>query len=263
MAHKTRVNGTIYDMKGGKCLVNGTVYIVKKGRTLIGGTGYDITFAPSYDPVFANNTWEQIIEACHNNEVPDTWKVADQKPMTINGVDYQIDIIGKNHDTYLDGSGKAPLTFQLHDCYKDTKKMNSSDTNSGGWTRCAMRSTHLPAILALMPTEVQNGIREVNKLTSAGNNSSTINTTADKLFLLSEVEIFGSTSHSVAGEGTQYDYYKAGNSKVKKQYGSAGSWWERSPYASGAMFFCVVNTNGSASHAYATITRGVAFGFCF
>jgi hypothetical protein len=44
MAHKTRVNGTVYDMKGGKCLVNGTVYNILKGRTLIGGTGYDITF---------------------------------------------------------------------------------------------------------------------------------------------------------------------------------------------------------------------------
>lgn len=44
--HKTLVNGTAYDVKGGKCLVNGTVYSIKKGRTLIGGTGYDINFEP-------------------------------------------------------------------------------------------------------------------------------------------------------------------------------------------------------------------------
>lgn len=44
MAHKTIVNGTAYEVKGGKCLVNGTVYDIKKGRTLIGGTGYDIMF---------------------------------------------------------------------------------------------------------------------------------------------------------------------------------------------------------------------------
>lgn len=42
--HKTLVNGTVYEVKGGKCLVNGTVYSIKKGRTLIGGTGYDIAF---------------------------------------------------------------------------------------------------------------------------------------------------------------------------------------------------------------------------
>lgn len=42
--HKTLVNGTAYEVKGGKCLVNGVAYSIKKGRTLIGGTGYDITF---------------------------------------------------------------------------------------------------------------------------------------------------------------------------------------------------------------------------
>lgn len=147
-----------------------------------------------YDPVFANNTWAKIIKACQNKEVPETWVVGNQKAMTINGADYLIDIIGKNHDNYSDGSGKAPLTFQLHDCYGTQYAMNSSGTNRGGWKSCAMRSTHLPAILALMPTEVQNGIREVNKLTSAGSKSATINTTADKLFLLSEIEIFGSVS---------------------------------------------------------------------
>ena len=262
MAHKTRVNGTIYDVKGGKCLVGGTSYDIKKGRTLINGTGYDITFAPSYDPVFANNTWEQIIAACHNNEVPNTWNVADQKPMTINGTDYQIDIIGKNHDTYTAG-GTAPLTFQMHDCYGETKNMNSSNTNSGGWTSCAMRQEHLPAILSQMPTEVQNGIREVNKLTSAGNKSSTINTTADKLFLLSEIEIFGSVSYSKSGEGTQYDYYKAGNSKVKKRNGSATAWLERSPNANNSTYFCMVRSNGFATSDLASHAYGVAFGFCF
>lgn len=261
--HKTLVNGTAYEVKGGKCLVNGTSYDIKKGRTLIGGTGYDITFAPPYDPVFANNTWEQIIEACHNNEVPDTWKVADQKPMTINGVNYQIDIIGKNHDTYVSG-GKAPLTFQLHDCYGKTKNMNSSNTNSGGWTSCAMRSTHLPAILALMPTEVQNGIREVNKMTSAGSYSDTINTTADKLFLLSEIEIFGNVSYSKSGEGTQYDYYKAGNSKVKKINDSM-YWWERSPHGNGFENFCSVydGDSGITTYGAASYVFGVAFAFCF
>ena len=262
MAHKTLISGTAYSVTGGRELIGGTGYSIKKGRTLIDGAGYDITFAPPYDSVFANNTWKQIIEACHNNAVPDTWNVADQKPMTINGVDYQIDIIGKNHDTYAAG-GKAPLTFQLHDCYADEKAMNSTNTNSGGWKNSAMRTTHLPAILALMPTEVQNGIREVSKKASVGGASSTIETVSDKLFLLSEVEIFGSTSYSAAGEGTQYDYYKAGNSKVKKRNGSAAYWWERSPHASNSARFCQVHSNGAAYTSGASFAYGVAFGFCF
>lgn len=182
--------------------------------------------------------------------------------MTINGTSYQIDIIGKNHDTYTAG-GTAPLTFQMHDCYGTAYAMTTDYTNEGGWTSCAMRSTHLPAILALMPTEVQNGIREVNKLTSAGNQSATIETTADKLFLLSEIEIFGSVSYSKSGEGTQYDYYKAGNSKVKKYNGSAYYWRERSPFGGNSVYFCSVDDYGDVAYDNAPAQNGVAFGFCF
>lgn len=245
-----------------------TVEATKSGKTASGTvnvvsstTAYALTLNFLKDN-FADNDWSAIIAACHSGSVPSTWVVGNSKTMTINGASYQVDIIGKNHDTYTAG-GTAPLTFQLHDCYGDLKNMNSSNTNSGGWTSCAMRQTHLPAILALMPTEVQNGIREVNKLTSAGSQSSAINTTADKLFLLSEIEIFGSVHYSKSGEGTQYDYYKAGNSKVKKANGSAYNWWERSPYGGNSAYFCLVGSNGYAAYDYANNAPGVAFGFCF
>ncbi len=232
------------------------------GRVIMSGIVPTLKAPVTYNANFADNDWATIIKACHKNQVPETWVVGNQKAMTINGTAYVIDIIGKEHDDYADGSGKAPLTFQLHDCYGELKTMNSSNTNGGGWTSCAMRQTHLPAILALMPTEVQNGIREVNKLTSAGNQSATINTTADKLFLLSEIEIFGSVSYSKGGEGTQYDYY-TGNSKVKKFNGSAYGWWERSPYGINSASFCFVIGSGKADYNSAPVEMGVAFGFCF
>nr|DAM16854.1 MAG TPA: hypothetical protein [Caudoviricetes sp.] len=261
--HKTLVNGTTYTVKSGKCMVGGTVYNILKGRTLIDGTGYDITFKPSYDPVFANNTWEQIIAACHNNAVPETWKVADQKPMTIGGSDYLIDIIGKNHDDYSDGSGKAPLTFQLHDCYKIAKAMHSTASNTMGWTQCSMRVEHLPIMLKQMPADVQSGIREVNKLSASSGRSHVLITTKDSLFLLSEVEVFGSSINSNSGEGTQYDYYKAGNSTVKNFNGSAYDWWERSPSAGSTRYYCTVKSTGSSINSGPNTIRGVAFGFCF
>ena len=232
------------------------------GRVILSGASKGMTVPSTIKANFADTSWTAIIAACHSGSVPSTWAVGDSKPMTIGGKSYQVDIIGKNHDTYASG-GKAPLTFQLHDCYGEKKQMNSSSTNSGGWTSCAMRSTHLPAILALMPTEVQNGIRAVNKLTSAGNQSATINTTADKLFLLSEIEIFGSASNSRSGEGTQYDYYKTSGSKAKKYNGSASPWWERSPDGSSATYFCLVNSRGTADSNYASYESGVSFGFCF
>lgn len=216
-----------------------------------------------YDPVFANNTWAKIIKACQNKEVPETWTVGSQKAMTINEKDYLIDIIGKGHDDYADGSGKAPLTFQMHNCFEQSIPMDDSATDIGDWTSCSMRQTVLPVMLSVMPTEAQNGIREVNKLTSAGSQSSTINTTADKLFLLSEIEVFGSVIYSASGEGTQYDYYKAGNSKAKNQNGVADYWWERSPSGSDSTSFCGVSGDGNANYYDASRMLGVAFAFCF
>lgn len=211
---------------------------------------------------FADNEWSEIIAACQSGNVPASWVVGNYKNMTINGKAYRIDIIGKNHDTYAAG-GTAPLTFQMHDCYDETKQMNSSNTNSGGWQNSAMRTTHLPAILNMMPAEVKAAIRDVQKKSSAGNQSSSIQTTNDKLFLLSEIEIFGSTTYSFAGEGKQYDYYKAGNSKVKNLSGSAYTWWERSPRSSYSTYFCHVYINGNATATSAGNSSGVAFGFCF
>ena len=210
---------------------------------------------------FAANSWETIIAACQSGNVPDSWAVGDSKPMAINGTNYQIDIIGKNHDVYTDGSGTAPLTFQLHDCYIEAKQMYYVNLSGLGWKNTDMRLTYLPAILALMPAEVKNGIHAVNKKTSEGGNSTTIETVSDTLFLLSEVEIFGTASSSVAGEGSQYDYYKAGNPKIKKREGVDEFWWERSS-ASGGMF-CRVRANGQAGASNASNSLGVSFAFCF
>lgn len=215
---------------------------------------------PPHDPVFANNDWETIIKVCQANKVPDTWAVGDQKTMTINGIEYHIDIIGKNHDTYADGSGKAPLTLQTH-----TTSV-SALMASNGWKESAARNTELPSVLLQMPIEVQSGIKEVKKITSAGGLSSTLEETVDKLFFLSEIEILGTTTHSFAGEGTQYAYYAAGNTPIKNYSPSDASpymYWTRSPDNSNSGFYCLINDDGSATMSPASAGARGAFAFCF
>lgn len=245
-----------------------TVTATKDGQTTSGSVNVvsdttSYTLALSFlKEHFEANAWNTIIEACHNNAVPDTWVVGDCKLMTINGKDYLIDIIGKNHDGYADDSGVAPLTFQLHDCYADVKQMDSTGSYAC-WDNCDMRITHLPAILSQMPTEVQSGIRKVKKYTSGGAQETSLRMTEDKLFLLSEIEIFGKVKQSKQSEGTQYDYYKADNSKVKKRGNTAFSWWERSPYRNIYANFCRVYTDGSSDYYDKNRALGVAFAFCF
>ena len=216
-----------------------------------------------YADNFADNDWATIAAVCAEGLVPTTWKVGDQKAMTINGASYPIDIIGTQHDDYADGSGKAPFTFQMHNSYNATYAMNSTATNVGGWTSCEMRKSHLPIIRNQMPSEVQSAIKTVKKLTSAGDTSSTIETTEDTLFLLSEIEIFGSITYSKSGEGTQYEYYKNGGETIKNRAGAAKDWHTRSPYASSNNRFCGVGKLGVADYNGSNNALGVAFAFCF
>lgn len=234
----------------------------KTQTVLIGTQTADVTL---FDSVFANNSWETIIAACRSGDVPDSWAVGNSKNMTINGTEYQIDIIGKNHDDYADGSGKAPLTFQLHNSYGTAYAMQSTSTNVGGWKECAMRKTHLPTVLALMPAEVQSGIREVSKITFSRDTSGipTLDTTSDKLFLLSEIEVFNSTENSATGEGSQYAYYGSGYSAVKTLNGTGTCWWLRSPMRTSDYSFCASTVGGEQTTLNATDEWGVAFAFCF
>lgn len=189
------------------------------------------------------------------------FKVGDSKTVNIGGTNYEVQIIGFNHDDNVSG-GKAAYSFQLVDCLNQTQQMNTSNTNTGGWNGSAMRG-RMSTYKSQLPATLRNVIKTVKKKSGTGGGSSSgTQQTNDDLFLLSEIEIFGTTTYSVAGEGTQYEWYKAGNSRIKKVNGSAYTWWERSPRSGGTTNFCTVNGSGSANNSGANNSSGVSFGFC-
>lgn len=48
MAHKVMIDGTLYDIQGGKTMVDGTVYDIQGGRTMVDGTARDIEFKTTH-----------------------------------------------------------------------------------------------------------------------------------------------------------------------------------------------------------------------
>ena len=189
------------------------------------------------------------------------FKVGDSKTVNIGGTNYEVQIIGFNHDDKVSG-GKAAYSFQLVDCLNQTQQMNTSNTNTGGWNGSAMRG-RMSTYKSQLPAALRNVIKTVKKKSGTGGGSSSgTQQTNDDLFLLSEIEIFGTTTYSVAGEGTQYEWYKAGNSRIKKVNGSANYWWERSPYSGHTSNFCAVTDSGNAHSYGASYSYGVSFGFC-
>lgn len=229
------------------------------------GIIYCYPFTVGYD--LENTSWAEISDISELGLAQKYFKIGDRKSIKVGDVTYWTRIIGFNHDNLTSG-GKAGITFQMVECLNSTYYMNNNASNESGWSNCLMRTTHLQTtIWGQMESNLKSVIKTVNKLTSAGNSSDIIQTTQDTLFLLSEVEIFGSITHSKAGEGSQYAYYKSGNSTIKSVSGAVKNWWERSPRGSGRTYFCNVNASGiadapNASSGGANLAYGVAFGFC-
>jgi hypothetical protein len=167
-----------------------------------------------YRAIFADNTWADIIAASEEDKIPATWKEGDEKEVELTtGETIVLQILGFKHDDLADGSGKAGIALFMKDCLATAYNMNSSNTITGGWRDSDMRE-RMSTFLSYLPIELRNGIKTVNKKTALQTGDSTIITTEDKLFLLSQMEILGTnyrssdSQRSYPGEGEQYEYFK-------------------------------------------------------
>lgn len=264
------------------------------------GTGLSLSGDTFSLKTLEDMSWSEISAISKAGKAASIFHVGQEKKITLStGESVTAVILGFNHDDLAAG-GKAGITFGLKNCLKTQYNMNSSDTNSGGWGSSAMR-TRMSTFKGYLPSDLQSAIRTVTKKTSAGAQSTTINSTSDDLFLFSYVEVFGTnyynqadspSLYSVAGEGKQYEYYKGKTwvSSYKKttvdSFGtardytanryyqensykglgdtatSANTWWLRSPYAGLSYYFCCVYGNGYVGIGSASDSSGVCFGFC-
>ena len=92
--------------------------------------------------------------------------------------------------------------------------------------------------------------------------ASYVTSTTDLLPLLSEFEYHGARTYANSAEKNyqaQYDYYKAGNSRVHYKHnatGTAADAWCRSVFSGISSYFCLARSDGSAyagdaSHSWA------------
>ena len=218
---------------------------------------------------------------------------------TISNLKVDAFIIGFNHNSGKEGSnrihfllGKIGGKFVgLVDSYYDPSgyattsgafTMNTSDTNSGGWAKTQMRSTVLGAasdptnptantLLAALPADLRAVMKSVTKYTDntggGSNSASAVTATTDYLWLLAEFEVFGSRTYANSSEPSsqaQYEYFKAGNSKIAYKHSAAetaAAWRLRSPYSSYNNYFCAVDSGGGAYFYYAYRSLALVPGF--
>lgn len=237
---------------------------------------------------FGETSWSKISALSTAGRAGEFFNVGDEKTIQLTtGEDVTLVILGFDHDDLASG-GKAGITIGMKNLLATIYKMNSSNTNAGGWNGSAMRTSTMATLLSQLPADLRNVIKQVNKKATAGSQSTTITTSADKLFLFALAELASKTglenstgtaiknnAATYEQEGTQYEYfkntvgdadiYKACPALVKKLSNGGGSariWWLRSPYLSVSTSFWCVYPSGDVNGYSASNSSGVSFGFC-
>lgn len=224
-----------------------------------------------------------IVDAYYNGDatleqIKSVWTAGDSRSISLSAMSatgvgeshtaqtVQLTIIGFNHDdltTPVNGKTKSLFTVQLKNCLNEKGYMNDSNTNSGGWEGSKRRTWCNNTFKNALPSTIKGLVKSVNKKNYKVYNSTTITTTSDHCFLLSETELFGAKTCSPGtGEGIQYDYYKTSSNRIKQVNGSNSWWWERSPDSGDSYCFCNVYSNGNADYDRADTDGGVAPAFC-
>ena len=259
------------------------------------------------DRVLNNNSWETIRKISDKGQGANYWSVGDRKEITLDGTvghltlsNYTtyVFIIGFNHNAELEGNNR--IHFQLAKtalndgadiCFYDSKynssvpstgyfSMTSVTENTGGWASSQMRTnicgtditSYSGTAIAIIPASLRSALKSVVKYTDNIGNKSTgasaVTATTDYFFLLSEYEVFGTTTYvnvNEASKQAQYAYYSAGNSKIKHKYDNTATtvtWRLRSPVRTTSTTFATVTTDGAVNDSYGTNSLGFAPAFC-
>ena len=173
-------------------------------------------------------------------------------------------IIGFNHDYARDGS-LVHITFETVETLDGDIPMNEKSTNEGGWDASYLRAKLNGNFFEKqLPADLKSAIKPVVKMTAKSSKNEVRVPSVDKLFVLSEQEVFGRKIYSCGGEGKWYEWYKRENTPYGKckQNGERDWRWERSPCSGDTNGFCFVSDTGTADYGNASNSYGVSFGFC-
>ena len=217
---------------------------------------------------------------------------------TFSNLSINVFILGFNHNASREGNnrihfqiGKIGTTpVALCDAQYNSGQSgngyfnwNPNNSNNGGWKSCYKRTTLYGnsgtptspvsnSLMAALPSDLRAVMQPVTKYTDnvangSGNVQGNVNTTTDYLFDLAEFEVFGTRYYANTYEQNyqlQYDYYKAGNSKVAYKHSAVSTavWWgRRSPNYNGNNSFVIVWTDGSYYNTNANYSGGLRPGF--
>lgn len=174
----------------------------------------------------ADAPWAYIDKVSVAGLAETCWWLGDSKKITVDGAEYEVVILGFNHDDLADpmayGHMKAGISFGMTSTLAETYQLHPTyqENEPTTWLTQKFRLQTLPALLATMPADLQAAIKPVRKWLSApeqGVNgydagvaiAGTLHS-VDKLFLFSDLELFGvaHVSNPYYAHSHLYEYYR-------------------------------------------------------
>ena len=219
---------------------------------------------------FADDSWDTISSAVKSGTYP--YQVGDTKTVDMGSLGtHTVRVANTTACTNGETSETAcGFVVEFADIISE-QKMNSTDTNVGGWPASAMRTYVNTTVYNALPSDLQNVIATTTVVSGHGSTSGEANfTSRDKLYLLSAKEVGnGGTDRDTAeAETRQLDYYKSNgvttsnySGAIKQYNGSNYYWWLRSAYSANTNTFLRVGSRGGWGNDYAINANGVAPAF--
>ena len=230
---------------------------------------------------FADDSWRTIAK---NVKLGYMYEVGEKKKVTLTGDEsisgtYTLRVANnsnpeecKNEDFSQTACGFVVEFEDIITRYK----MNTEDTNKGGFPRTLMYKYLQNDIYNSLPQDLQSVIINTTVVSSRGGADKGLPTnfiSEDKLYLFSPKEIWGSNPEGndvSINQTRQLDYYKdvanvtssSYDGAIKKYNGVNEWWWLRSAHYYYVYRFYVVHDLGLCSYGYySTITLGVSPAF--
>ena len=247
-----------------------------KGATF---NGRIVVTAPETS-TFATDTWEEIANNVKSGNAS-KYRVGSEKEVVLsNGESYTLRVANNTTPTECNDSNFSQTVCGFVVEFADiveTRRMNPTSTNVGGWKDSAMRAYANNEFYNNLPSDLRNLIIDTKVVSGHGNTTGETNfTSTDKIYLLSAHEVWGNNVifngneiDTAYSQTRQLDYYA--NLKVatrenysvaiKKYNNSNYDWWLRVAYSASNNYFLNVVYDGTWVNSTAINHLGFAPAF--
>lgn len=227
---------------------------------------------------FATDTLDTIAAVVQNGKAS-SYKIGDEKEVEIDGKSYTVRVANNTTPEECNSEDFSQTACGFVVEFVDiveTRAMNGTKTNVGGWPASNMRTYANGDFFNKLPSNLQNVIIDTKVISGHDSTSGETNfTSTNKIYLLSAKEVWidesssGVSSYDSAYNNTrQLDYYSAKGvttssctNAIKQNNGSNAAWWLRSASSGTSNNFLYVYSSSNWGTSFANSSYGFAPAF--